>query len=115
MRQDAMPWSSGSDPEGTLDRRRLTTAISAGLSQSRRLAGILSWSLVQDHRRWLLGGVYQLRRGVALRSVECQPDGLRLRIGVHQGEVVAEGDDLVGDGVIMMSALTPSASPTRSS
>jgi adenylate cyclase len=39
------------------------------------------------------------------------PDGLRLRIGVHQGEVVAEGDDLLGDGVIIAARLEPLAEP----
>jgi class 3 adenylate cyclase len=40
-----------------------------------------------------------------------EPDGLRLRIGVHQGEVVAEGDDLLGDGVIIAARLEPLAEP----
>src|SRR4029077_21047975 len=39
------------------------------------------------------------------------PDSLRLRIGVHQGEVVAEGDDLLGDGVIIAARLEPLAEP----
>ncbi|HEY2108221.1 MAG TPA: adenylate/guanylate cyclase domain-containing protein, partial [Candidatus Binataceae bacterium] len=44
----------------------------------------------------------------ALRS---QTDGLHLRIGVHQGEVVPEGGDLFGDGVIIAARLEPLAEP----
>src|SRR5262249_41138415 len=44
-------------------------------------------------------------------KLRAQPDGLRLRIGVHQGEVVAEGDDLLGDGVIIAARLEPLAEP----
>ena len=44
-------------------------------------------------------------------ALQAQPDGLRLRIGVHQGEVVAEGDDLLGDGVIIAARLEPLAEP----
>ncbi len=36
---------------------------------------------------------------------------MRLRIGVHQGEVVAKGDDLLGDGVIIATRLEPLAEP----
>ena len=38
-------------------------------------------------------------------------DSLRLRIGVHQGEVVAEGDDLLGDAMIIAAHLEPLAEP----
>ena len=37
--------------------------------------------------------------------------GLHLRIGVHQGEVVPEGDDLLGDGVNVAARLEPLAEP----
>jgi TolB-like protein len=40
-----------------------------------------------------------------------QADGIRLRIGVHQGEVVADGDDMLGDGVIIAARLEPLAEP----
>ena len=43
--------------------------------------------------------------------LRAQTDGMRLRIGVHQGEVVPEGDDLMGDGVIVASRLEPLAEP----
>jgi adenylate cyclase len=54
--------------------------------------------------------VQALRCAIAIQTaVNAQPDGLRLRIGVHQGEVVAEGDDLFGDGVIIAARLEPLA------
>ena len=54
--------------------------------------------------------VQALRCAIAIQSaLNAQAEGLRLRIGVHQGEVVAEGDDLFGDGVIVASRLEPLA------
>ena len=38
-------------------------------------------------------------------------DELCLRIGVHQGEVVSEGDDFLGDGVVIASRLESLADP----
>src|SRR5215469_11975918 len=56
--------------------------------------------------------VQALRCAVAVQErLNSEPDGLRLRIGVHQGEVVAEGDDLLGDGVIIAARLEPLAEP----
>jgi class 3 adenylate cyclase len=53
-----------------------------------------------------------LRCAIAIQErLSVQPDGLRLRIGVHQGEVVADGNDLVGDGVIIAARLEPLAEP----
>jgi len=43
-----------------------------------------------------------------LRSL---PGSLQLRMGVHQGEVVSEGDDVLGDGVIVAARLEPLAEP----
>jgi adenylate cyclase len=56
--------------------------------------------------------VQALRCAIAIQErLGAQPNGLRLRIGVHQGEVVAEGDDLLGDGVIIAARLEPLAEP----
>src|SRR6478752_2788651 len=56
--------------------------------------------------------VQALRCAIAIQDkLRAQTDGLRLRIGVHQGEVVAEGDDLLGDGVIIAARLEPLAEP----
>jgi adenylate cyclase len=56
--------------------------------------------------------VQALRCAIAIQErLRSDPDGLRLRIGVHQGEVVADGDDLLGDGVIIAARLEPLAEP----
>jgi len=56
--------------------------------------------------------VQALRCAIAIQErLNSEPDGLRLRIGVHQGEVVADGDDLLGDGVIIAARLEPLAEP----
>jgi adenylate cyclase len=56
--------------------------------------------------------VLALRCAIAIQErLRSDPEGLRLRIGVHQGEVVVEGDDLLGDGVIIAARLEPLAEP----
>ena len=56
--------------------------------------------------------VQALRCAIAIQETQrAQGDALRLRIGVHQGEVVPEGDDLLGDGVIVAARLEPLAEP----
>ena len=47
--------------------------------------------------------------GAIQKACENEPD-LKLRIGIHQGEVVFEGDDVFGDGVNIASRLEPLAS-----
>ncbi len=54
--------------------------------------------------------VQALRCAIAIQTaLNAQANGLHLRIGVHQGEVVPEGDDLFGDGVIVAARLEPLA------
>jgi adenylate cyclase len=54
--------------------------------------------------------VEALRCAIAIQdTLRAQAEGLCLRIGVHQGEVVPEGDDLLGDGVIVAARLEPLA------
>jgi adenylate cyclase len=56
--------------------------------------------------------VQALSCAIAIQErLNSEPEGLRLRIGVHQGEVVEEGDDLLGDGVIIAARLEPLAAP----
>jgi adenylate cyclase len=62
--------------------------------------------------RAVASAVQALRCAITIQErLRSEPDGLRLRIGVHQGEVVAEGDDLLGDGVIIAARLEPLAEP----
>jgi TolB-like protein/tetratricopeptide (TPR) repeat protein len=54
--------------------------------------------------------VQALRCAIAIQGeLRAQAVGLALRIGVHQGEVVPEGDDLLGDGVVVAARLEPLA------
>ena len=46
--------------------------------------------------------------GTIQKAFENEPD-LKLRIGIHQGEVVFEGNDVFGDGVNIASRLEPLA------
>ncbi len=56
--------------------------------------------------------VQALRCALAIQATQrADPDALQLRIGVHQGEVIPEGDDLVGDGVVIAARLEPLADP----
>ena len=56
--------------------------------------------------------VQALRCAIAIQdSLRAQNDGLLLRIGVHQGEVVPEGDDVLGDGVIVAARLAQLSDP----
>jgi TolB-like protein len=56
--------------------------------------------------------VQALRCAISIQTaLNAQADGVRLRIGVHQGEVVPDGDDLLGDGVIVAARLEPLAEP----
>ena len=56
--------------------------------------------------------VQALRCAIAVQeTLNAQVDGLRLRIGVHQGEVVQEDDDLLGSGVIVAARIEPLADP----
>ena len=42
------------------------------------------------------------------KACENEPD-LKLRIGIHEGEVVFDGDDVFGDGVNIAARLEPLA------
>lgn len=45
------------------------------------------------------------------RDAGTEPGAIQFRIGVHQGEVVIDGDDLLGDGVNVAARLEPLAMP----
>ena len=101
----------GADEPGTLARVRDVA------HPYRRTTSGRPWrATVQDHRDGFFAAfasaVQALRCAIAIQDkLRAQADGLRLRIGVHQGEVVPEGDDLLGDGVIIAARLEPLAEP----
>jgi len=60
--------------------------------------------------------VQALRCALAIQSRQSEraaagDDPLQLRIGIHQGDVVVQGDDLMGDGVNIAARLEPLAEP----
>jgi adenylate cyclase len=55
--------------------------------------------------------VQALRCAIAIQQRLRGGDGLQVRIGLHQGDVVAEGGDLLGDGVNVAARLEALAEP----
>ncbi len=56
--------------------------------------------------------VQALRCAIAIQnSLRADASALQLRIGLHQGDVVIEGDDLLGDGVNIAARIEPLAEP----
>jgi class 3 adenylate cyclase len=56
--------------------------------------------------------VQALRCALAIQEqARANQAGLQLRIGLHQGDVVIEGDDLLGDGVNIAARIEPLAEP----
>jgi adenylate cyclase len=99
----------GADDADTLARvRTLRTAVIEPLAATH--GGRLFKSMGDGFLVEFPSAVQALRCAIAIQSaLNAQAAGLRLRIGVHQGEVVAEGDDLFGDGVIVAARLEPLA------
>src|SRR5215467_1822816 len=101
----------GTDEPGTLARvRALRTDLMEPLAASH--GGRLFKTTGDGFLAAFASAVQALRCAIAIQErLNSEPDGLRLRIGVHQGEVVADGDDLLGDGVIIAARLEPLAEP----
>jgi adenylate cyclase len=101
----------GKDEPATLARvRTLRTDIIEPLATSH--GGRLFKTTGDGFLAAFASAVQALRCAIAIQErLRSEPDGLRLRIGVHQGEVVAEDDDLLGDGVIIAARLEPLAEP----
>ena len=56
--------------------------------------------------------VQALRCAIAIQGrLRADPSALQLRIGLHQGDVVIEGDDLLGGGVNIAARIEPLAEP----
>jgi len=101
----------GADEPGTFARvRALRTDLIEPLAATH--GGRLFKTMGDGFFLTFASAVQALRCAIAIQdTLRAQPDGLRLRIGVHQGEVVPEGDDLLGDGVIVAARLEPLAEP----
>jgi adenylate cyclase len=101
----------GADEATTLARvRGLRTDLLEPLVT--RHAGRLFKSTGDGFLAEFASAVQALRCAIAIQeALRSRADPLQLRIGVHQGEVVAEGDDLLGDGVIIAARLEPLAEP----
>jgi adenylate cyclase len=101
----------GKDEPGTLARvRSLRTDLIEPLAAEH--GGRLFKTTGDGFLAAFASAVQALRCAITIQErLSVEPDGLRLRIGVHQGEVVAEGDDLLGDGVIIAARLEPLAEP----
>ena len=99
----------GADDAGTLARvRALRTEVIDPLATTH--GGRLFKAMGDGFLLEFVSAVQALQCAIAIQTeLNAQPDGLRLRIGVHQGEVVTEGDDVFGDGVIIAARLEPLA------
>jgi class 3 adenylate cyclase len=59
-----------------------------------------------------LGAAVQIQRSIdAFNATQPAPERILLRIGVHQGDVLVQGNDLVGDGVNVAVRIEPLAHP----
>ena len=101
----------GADEPGTLARvRALRTEVIEPLAATH--GGRLFKTTGDGFFVEFASAVQALRCAIAIQdSCVPRPTACVLRIGVHQGEVVPEGDDLVGDGVIIAARLEPLAEP----
>src|SRR6202022_931923 len=99
----------GADDAKTLARiRTLRTAVIEPLAATH--GGRLFKSMGDGFLVAFPSAVQALRCAIAIQTaLNAQAESLRLRIGLHRGEVVAEGDRLFGDGVIVAARLEPRA------
>jgi adenylate cyclase len=99
------------DEPGTLGRvRALRLEIIEPIAQSH--GGRIFKTTGDGFLAAFASAVQAVRSAIAIQqAVRERDDGLRLRIGVHQGEVVSEGDDFLGDGVVIASRLESLADP----
>jgi TolB-like protein len=108
---------TGTDEEGTLARLKtlrrelIDPAIAAHRGRIVKTTGdgmLIEFASVVDAVRFAV----ELQRGLASRNGDIPPDErIEFRVGVHLGDVVVEGDDLLGDGVNVAARLEGIAEP----
>lgn len=106
--------------------RRMGVDEAATLARVAALRDGILTPLLLEHRGRLfktMGDGFLAEFASAVQAVACalavqarlaeqdEPDRLQLRIGVHSGDVVVQGDDLMGDGVNIAARLEPLAEP----
>jgi len=101
----------GADEAGTLARlAALRTDILDPLLAEHR--GRLFKTMGDGFLVEFASGVQAVACAVAVQArLAEQAEGVRLRIGIHAGDVVVQGDDLMGDGVNIAARLEPLAEP----
>jgi adenylate cyclase len=99
------------DEPGTLGRvRALRLEIIEPVAQSH--GGRIFKTTGDGFLAAFASAVQAVRSAIVIQqALRQRDDGLRLRIGVHQGEVVSEGEDFLGDGVVIASRLESLAEP----
>jgi adenylate cyclase len=108
---------TGADEEGTLERLRalrretLDPAIREHHGRIVKTTGdglLIEFASVVDAVRCAIA----IQRGMARRNTEVSPEKrIQFRIGINLGDVVVEGDDLLGDGVNVAARLEGIAEP----
>ena len=108
---------TGADEEGTLERLRalrrevIDRSIAEYLGRIVKTTGdglLVEFASVVDAVRCAIA----IQRAMAQRNTEVSPDRrIVFRIGINLGDVVAEGDDLLGDGVNVAARLEGIAEP----
>jgi TolB-like protein/class 3 adenylate cyclase/Tfp pilus assembly protein PilF len=108
---------TGADEEGTLERLRtlrhetLDPAIREHHGRIVKTTGdglLIKFASVVDAVR----GAIAIQRDMTRRNTEVSPERrIQFRIGINLGDVVAEGDDLLGDGVNVAARLEGIAEP----
>src|ERR1700694_4094382 len=100
----------GADEEGTLNRLRSIRAeiIDPKITEHRgrivKTTGdglLVEFTSVVDALRC----ASEWQRGIAVRNGGIPDDRIEFRIGVHQGDIVVDGDDIFGDGVNVAARL----------
>ena len=106
----------GADEEGTLNRGDpiRTEIVDPSIAEHRgrivKTTGdglLVEFGSVVDGLRCAI----EWQRGMAERNATTPDDRIEFRIGVHQGDVVVEGDDIFGDGVNVAARLEGLADP----